>query len=70
MRNGFVLLFSGILLATLAPGFFDGFVKGLFQGAGIALLLIATVFFGAVIGRRKKETSTDDGWLPSRDGDS
>lgn len=62
------LIFLGIAL-TMVARWFDGFVSGLFQGMGIALIL-GGVAVGGAHWRRAKHLDEDGGaWLPSRDGD-
>ena len=58
------MILPGIGLALLGTHF-DGFVQGLCQGAGVALILLGVYLLGAHW-RRPRE---DDGtmWLPSRD---
>lgn len=61
------MIVPGIMLTILGPQF-DGFVKGVCQGAGIALILLGVALLGARL--RKPTTSDDDSlWLPSRDGE-
>jgi len=61
-RLGFTSILIGVALALIGPWLFDGFVKGLFIGAGLALVVLGVV---AVNARRR--TGHSDLWLPSRD---
>lgn len=58
-------LIVGIALTMVAPQF-DGFVKGMCQGAGVALMVLSVVLFSAHH-KRAKYTSDSQMWLPSRD---
>lgn len=54
----------GLLLLVLGLQV-DGFVGGMGQGAGAALVVLGLVFLVQVLRR----PAPDDAWLPSRDGD-
>lgn len=58
----------GIAL-TVAARTFDGFAQGLFQGAGVATILIGVVVLSAHARQRGSDRSERDLWLPSRDED-
>ena len=59
------LILPGIAL-TLLGARFDGFEKGLCEGAGIMMILIGVYLLGARL-RRPKRDADDSMWLPSRD---
>jgi len=61
----FVLLPVGIALTTTSH-LLHGLGRGLLLGAGVAVILLATVLLGASIGAGRER---GQGWLPSRDGD-
>ncbi|MGJ9412703.1 hypothetical protein ACHAAC_08320 [Aeromicrobium sp. CF4.19] len=68
------VLTAGVAAVLLGVGsgalstLFDGFVKGLFQGAGVMLIIVGVYAVGRVV-FRSDDGTTSDGWLPSRDGD-
>ncbi|WP_028656130.1 hypothetical protein [Nocardioides sp. J54] len=77
------LVVIGIALTTTANAL-DGFLRGLLQGAGIALILAGAAVLGAHLRRDRRDkgkgkgtgtgngtgNGTGDGmWLPSRDED-
>ncbi len=55
-------MFIGVALALLGPALFDGFVKGLFIGAGVALVVL-----GVIVVSARWRARADGAWLPSRD---
>lgn len=61
-RVGLTTIVVGVVFVLLGPGWFDGFVKGLFEGAGLALVVFGLITVGA-----RWRTRHDGGWLPSRD---
>ena len=61
-RSALAMIVVGMACAILGPAFFDGVVKGLFLGAGVALMLLG-VFVISAAWRRRPGGS----WLPSRD---
>ncbi|WP_432557950.1 hypothetical protein [Granulicoccus sp. GXG6511] len=64
LSGGFVLLLLG-LGTYLATGFFEGgFFRGLFQGATIALMVLAAYFFGREIQDRRRSGDAPM-WRPS-----
>lgn len=70
MTGGIALILVGIASGTISTNF-DGFVKGFFQGAAIMLLILGVYAVSRVMFRRSGDRpgETEDGWLPSRDGD-
>lgn len=58
-----VMIALGIA-STILSREFDSFIKGLFQGAGIALIVLGVVVLSARSRLRAREKSD---WLPSRD---
>lgn len=75
-RTALVLLAVGVISAAVVGNLLDGFVGGLFQGAGIALILIGTFVLSPFLRRRfRRDTKGTDepgqggSWLPSQDGD-
>jgi len=60
-----LLILSGILLATVGTQY-DGFVGGLLQGAGVALVIGGAWSFGALW---RHGHDSDHTWLPSKDRD-
>lgn len=62
--TGLAMILPGIALVILGPRF-DGFVKGMLLGAGIALILIGVYLLAAR--RRRPNDDPDQMWLPSRD---
>jgi len=66
--TGTLFVVLGALSWLLSRGR-DGFDKGLFQGASIALMVLGAYVLGtATFGRGKDdEQLPDDQWLPSRD---
>lgn len=61
----FVLL--GFAAFALSRGR-DGFDKGLFQGATVALMVVGAYLLGSATFRKSTEEElSDDAWLPSRD---
>lgn len=65
------MILPGIGLALLGTRF-DGFVQGLCQGAGVALILLGVYALGLLV-RQRRDDERDPGgpsmWLPSRDED-
>ena len=61
-RAGLTMILLGTAAAFLGPAWFDGVVKGLFLGAGVALIVLGVVTVGAA--RRPRPEGS---WLPSRD---
>ncbi|ANH37830.1 hypothetical protein I601_1391 [Nocardioides dokdonensis FR1436] len=55
----------GLLLLVLGLQV-DGFVGGMGQGAGAALVVLGAVL---LLRRRRGPDRVDHGWLPSRDGE-
>lgn len=58
---------TGIALIVVGTSL-DGLVRGLFQGAGVALVLVGVAVLSAHV-RRRKEADDSGMWLPSRDED-
>ena len=57
----------GLVALMLSRGR-DGFDKGLFQGACIALMVLGAYLLGSATFRKGTEDELgDDAWLPSRD---
>lgn len=72
LTSGTLCVVLGLVAFVLSRGR-DGFDKGLFQGASIALMLLGVYLLGAAM-RTRRETPESDGnngdddlWLPSRD---
>lgn len=76
LAAGVPAILVGFACYFLTDLFDGGFLRGLFQGATIALMVIGAYLIGAGLWHaRKGEQELDDGaqWLPSRDnagGDS
>lgn len=69
LATGVALTLTGIAFVNFAPAF-DGLAKGLFQGGGIALILLCVATIAGRMGRRRDKSSVGSGlWLPSRDED-
>lgn len=70
-RTGFVCLTLGFVTLLGSTIVTRGFVHGLFIGATIALMVLASALFGASFRKpRGADGETDDrSWLPSRDGE-
>ncbi|MCD4527127.1 hypothetical protein [Nocardioides sp. cx-173] len=67
LKGGLVLVLLGLLAWLLSQGR-DGFDKGLFQGACVALMIFGAYLLGSATFRRGTEEELgSDGWLPSRD---
>lgn len=60
-------LLTGLALIVVGTSL-DGWVRGLFQGGGVALVLIGVAVLSAHL-RRGKGGADDGLWLPSRDED-
>ncbi|WP_114423466.1 hypothetical protein [Nocardioides houyundeii] len=60
------LILVGIALATIGNQL-DGFVGGMGQGAGVALIICGAYLVGVLWRQPKGPGET---WLPSRDGDN
>lgn len=59
---------AGLVALMLSRGR-DGFDKGLFQGACIALMVLGAYLLGSATFRKGTgDELGDDAWLPSRDG--
>jgi len=59
----------GIAL-QLTGGLLHGFLRGLLQGAGIALILLGVIILSPQMRRRRHGQERRDGmWLPSRESD-
>lgn len=56
---------TGIALTVVGTSL-DGLVRGLFQGAGVALVLVGVAVLSAHV-RRPRDAEKDGMWLPSRD---
>ncbi len=78
LASGLGLILVGILSVTISNGS-DGFVKGLFIGAGVGLILIGVVVLSPLVIQKLRRSSSpagdkpdpgagEEGWLPSRDG--
>ena len=61
---GLTAILVGSALAMGGPMLFDRFVKGLFIGAGVALVVLGAFVIGA-----RWRTRPNGLWLPSRDDD-
>lgn len=59
---GLTSIIIGVALANLGPMVFDGFVKGLFVGGGVTLVVI-----GVLLVSSRWRARPDRSWLPSRD---
>lgn len=71
MAAGMPLILVGLLCFMLSNVVDGGFLKGFFQGATIALMILGAYILGAGMWfSRKAEEDLRDGkhWLPSRDG--
>ncbi|WP_353950701.1 hypothetical protein V6K52_13825 [Knoellia sp. S7-12] len=74
LTSGSVCVLLGAVALMLSRGR-DGFDKGLFQGATVALMILGAYLLGSAIRARNDATpgvegeshGDDDLWLPSRD---
>lgn len=68
MRSGSLCVALGFVALLLSRGR-DGFDKGLFQGACVALMVLGAYLLGSATFRKGAQDELgDDAWLPSRDG--
>lgn len=68
LTSGFLCVALGLVAFVLSRGR-DGFDKGLFQGACVALMVLGAYLLGSATFRRGAQDELgDDAWLPSRDG--
>jgi hypothetical protein len=68
LTGGSLFVALGFVSFLLSRGR-DGFDKGLFQGACVALMILGAYLLGSATFRRgTQEELGDDAWLPSRDG--
>lgn len=68
MRSGSLCVALGFVSFLLSRGR-DGFDKGLFQGACVALMVLGAYLLGSATFRKGTHDELgDDAWLPSRDG--
>ena len=72
LTAGLLCVVLGLAAFVLSLGR-DGFDKGLFQGATIALMVLGAYLLGSTMRARinaagdREDASGDDLWLPSRD---
>lgn len=67
LSSGMLCVLLGLVALMLSRGR-DGFDKGLFQGACIALMVLGAYLLGSATFRKGTEDELgDDAWLPSRD---
>lgn len=67
LSTGMICVVLGLAGYTLSRGR-DGFDKGLFIGATVALMVIGAYLLGAATFRKGTQDELgDDAWLPSRD---
>lgn len=67
MSSGMLFVVLGLATFALSRGR-DGFDKGLFQGATVALMVIGAYLLGSGTFRKSTDKELgDDAWLPSRD---
>ncbi len=62
-------LLVGLAIFVLGRGF-DGFVGGLFDGAGVTLIVIGVVLVGQSMAGAPNGGGSRGWWLPSRDGEA
>ena len=65
------VILVGFLCYALSNAFDGGFLRGMFQGATIALMVLGAYLVGAGLwfSRKDEEDLRNGGhWLPSRDG--
>ncbi len=68
LRTGYLLVALGLLSLLLSRGR-DGFDKGLFLGACVALMVIGAYLLSSATFRKgAADELGEDAWLPSRDG--
>ncbi len=61
-----ILIGAGLVMLALQ---FHGFVHGLLLGAALVLIPLGAFVIGLSLSRKRQPgTTTDDSWLPSRDG--
>lgn len=71
LLSGLPVILVGFLCYALSSAFEGGFLRGLFQGETIALVVLGAYLLGASLWfpRKGDEDLRDGGhWLPSRDG--
>lgn len=68
LGTGLALIVLGAAAAVLGSATFDGFVKGMFQGAGVTMLLLGVYLVSRTRTRGRGRAAGTDDWLPSRDG--
>lgn len=70
--SGLAFILIGIALTMTLGQQFSGFLGGMFQGAGIALILLGVVSVAASWRRPGKDSDGESRgwWLPSRDRQS
>ena len=70
LMSGIPVILVGFLCYALTAAFEGGFLRGFFQGATIALMILGAYLLGAGLwSYRKSEEDLRNGghWLPSRD---
>lgn len=71
LLSGMPIILIGFLTFALSSAFEGGFLRGFFQGATIALMVLGAYLIGAGLwfSRKDGEDLHNGGhWLPSRDG--
>lgn len=67
LSSGMIFVLLGFASFALSRGR-DGFDKGLFQGATVALMVVGAYLLGSATFRKSTDEELgDDAWLPSRD---
>ena len=66
LSTGMVFVLLGLASFALSRGR-DGFDKGLFTGACVALMVLGAYLLGSGTFRKPTDDGSGDVWLPSRD---
>lgn len=71
LTSGIPVILVGFLCFALSTAFEGGFLRGLFQGATVALMVLGAYLLGAGLWTSRKgdrDLRRGGHWLPSRDG--
>lgn len=70
LSSGLITVLAGLACYFVSRLFDGGFLRGLFLGATIALMVFGAFQLGSAMRKARKPAELDEGghWLPSRDG--